>query len=358
MDDICCVVCELFGCRVANFQMIWSYRFISIEYISARCFQNVSAPLISSIKKPTYADAEQVHCAQMELKAEVHHSNQQKISSCANEVRSSLPQNLQNEQSCESGASSWLTVIPMTEFCFKTCANRRSVTLYVCVMDGPSAVFHLPSCVCGMPFSIDHWPCIQLPKACVPHHQTEQDQIPTSRVAHWSLPLCHSGESFQHHTTNTEDNARLDVCAREVWDKSKATFFGPSNGSLSTTACYHKHEMEKRRKYERRILRLSMEHSLHLLCPQVEKWGLLLQSPSRGCHHSWQRSPTSPIRWWWMWSDAGRPFISLTPQSCASGEQDHILQKTSYSVWFSCSDCSGNRVGPTINNRTLETYHA
>ena len=66
----------------------------------------VSTQLISNIQKPACADAEQVHRAQKELRAEVHHSNQQKISSCVNEVRSSLPQNLQraNEQSCESGA--------------------------------------------------------------------------------------------------------------------------------------------------------------------------------------------------------------------------------------------------------------
>ena len=34
----------------------------------------------------------------------------------------------------------------------------------------------------------------------------------------------------------------------------------PSNGSLSTTSCYHKHEMEKRRKYERRVI--VVEHGM------------------------------------------------------------------------------------------------
>ena len=85
----------------------------------------VSAPLISSIQKSIKSKRilgqKQSRCrtgpsCPKELKAEVHHSNQQKISSRANEVRSSLLQNLQRatEQSCESGALSWLTVIPMT----------------------------------------------------------------------------------------------------------------------------------------------------------------------------------------------------------------------------------------------------
>ena len=77
-----------------------------------------------------------------------------------------------------------------------------------------------------------------------------------------------SGESFQHRSTNTEDNAKLDVCAREFWDKSRATAFfdvrvfnahAPSNGSLSTTSCYRRHEMEKRRKYKRRIIKVEHE---------------------------------------------------------------------------------------------------
>ena len=59
--------------------------------------------------------------------------------------------------------------------------------------------------------------------------------------------------------TTVVENTRLDVCARDFCDKSKTTAFfdvkvfnahAPSNCSTSISSCYHKHKMEKRRKYE------------------------------------------------------------------------------------------------------------
>ena len=120
-----------------------------------------------------------------------------------------------------------------------------------------------------MPFSIDH--AFSCPKGAFPiiRHNRIRDllaELLTEVFPCVAVELALqtlSGESFQHHSTNTEDNARLDVCAREFWDKSRVTAFfdvrvlnahAPSNGSLSTTSCYRKHEMEKRRKYERRVI--------------------------------------------------------------------------------------------------------
>ena len=142
-----------------------------------------------------------------------------------------------------------------------------------------------PHCVCGVPFSIDHaFSCPQSVFPIIRHNRIKDLQraelltevCPCVAVELVLQPL--SGESFQHHSTNTEDNARLDVCAREFWDKSRATALFdvrvfnahvPSNGSLSTTSCYRKHEMEKRRKYKRRVIGLSM--GLHSICC-VHKW--------------------------------------------------------------------------------------
>jgi hypothetical protein len=71
-----------------------------------------------------------------------------------------------------------------------------------------------------------------------------------------------SGETFQHKTSSTDDQARLDIQAQNFWDNSNQTTFfdvrvfnahAPSN-CLSTNACYRKHELEKRRKYEQRII--------------------------------------------------------------------------------------------------------
>ena len=68
-------------------------------------------------------------------------------------------------------------------------------------------------------------------------------------------------------STNIEDKARLDIKAQDFWNKSRSsTFFdvrvfnpyAPSNNKSTAAACYRKHEMEKWRKYERRVL--DVEH--------------------------------------------------------------------------------------------------
>ena len=76
-----------------------------------------------------------------------------------------------------------------------------------------------------------------------------------------------TGESFPLRSANTDADARLDVKAQNFRDKSKqSTFFDvrifnshtPSNCTTSTDACYRRHEREKRRAYEQRIL--EVEH--------------------------------------------------------------------------------------------------
>ena len=72
-----------------------------------------------------------------------------------------------------------------------------------------------------------------------------------------------NGEVFHRKTTNTEDNARLDIKAKHFWDSSRwSTFFDvrvfnahtPSNSSFSFGAYYRRHERKKRRNYEQLVI--------------------------------------------------------------------------------------------------------
>ncbi len=83
----------------------------------------------------------------------------------------------------------------------------------------------------------------------------------------------------------------MDIKAQEFWNKSRSsTFFdvrvfnphAPSNGKSTTAACYRKHEVEKRSKYERRVLDVEHGSFTLLVSPQVEAGGLLPQSHSEG----------------------------------------------------------------------------
>ena len=73
-----------------------------------------------------------------------------------------------------------------------------------------------------------------------------------------------SGETFQYRTVNTDEHSRLDNSNRTtVFDVRIFNAFAPSN-CLSTTTCYRKHKLEKRRNYEQRVIEVEHGLSHHL----------------------------------------------------------------------------------------------
>ena len=100
-----------------------------------------------------------------------------------------------------------------------------------------------------------------------------------------------TGERFSLRSTNVEDEARLDIKAQDFWNKNgSSTFFdvrvvnpyAPSNNKSTAAACYRKHDMEKRRKYERRVLDVEHGSFTPWSSPRVEDRALLPQSHSDG----------------------------------------------------------------------------
>ena len=235
--------------------------------------QKISAPLMKCMQKGVDEDVQEVHLLQKKLKTDVHHTNHQEIRSRAKEIQSNLPRNCRTaiEQSCEDGASSWLTAIPITDYGFKL--HKQAFRDALCLRYGWPLRRPPSHCACGTPFNINH--AFSCPKGAFPiiRHNKIRDLLaelltevcPCVAVEPVLQPL--SGEHFQLRSTTVEDNARLDVCARDFWDKSRTTAFfdvkifnahAPSNCSTSISSCYRKHEMDKRRKYEQRII--DVEH--------------------------------------------------------------------------------------------------
>ena len=128
-------------------------------------------------------------------------------------------------------------------------------------------------CPCGKAFLVEH--AFSCPKGALPpiRHNCVRDIM-----AHLLAEMCPNvgiepnlqpltGESFPLKSTNVEEGARLDLRAQGIWDSSKRSAYfdvhvfnsyAPSNSKSSTKACYRRHEKEKRREYERRIL--EVEH--------------------------------------------------------------------------------------------------
>ena len=72
-----------------------------------------------------------------------------------------------------------------------------------------------------------------------------------------------SGEQLSGATANSQDGARLDVATNGLWggrfekpymDIRVFNPFAPSNRHGNLTTCYRRHENEKKREYEQRIL--------------------------------------------------------------------------------------------------------
>ena len=106
-----------------------------------------------------------------------------------------------------------------------------------------------------------------------------------------------NGESFPFRSTNTEDGARLDIKAQKVLDKStQPTFFDvrifnslvTSNCTSSSDACYRRHEREKRRAYEQRILEVEHGTFTPLVLSTSGGWGSF-------CHDGLQETRRSHL---------------------------------------------------------------
>ncbi len=76
-----------------------------------------------------------------------------------------------------------------------------------------------------------------------------------------------TGETMTYSTTNSDDQARLDIKARRFWGAAQQSAFfdvrifnpnAPSYRGTQMFACYRRHEREKRRAYEQRII--EVEH--------------------------------------------------------------------------------------------------
>ena len=129
----------------------------------------------------------------------------------------------------------------------------------------------LPStCLCEKPLIVAH--ALSCPFGGFPsiRHNEVRDTLASSlkRVAHnvsvepHLQPITCTGERFPLRSASTEDQARLDVVASGVWGgRFERTFldarvfnpYAPSNPTSSLPVCYHRHEQEKRRRYDRRI---------------------------------------------------------------------------------------------------------
>ena len=133
------------------------------------------------------------------------------------------------EAASERGASCWLTTLPIAEHGFSLSKGEFHDAL--CLRFGWQPVNWPQTCVCGKPFCVEHaftCPCGGFPSI----RRNEVRDLTASLLSEVCSdvgvepalqPL--DGEPLKFATANSEDGARLDVVARDVWGRNRQRAF-------------------------------------------------------------------------------------------------------------------------------------
>ena len=238
-----------------------------------RSSQRISAPLTALILQQEMVCPSSVPSEQISIKNKIKAQRRQEQTNQAAKLRDKLPSHLQQAMDFggEKGASHWLVVLPLSEhgFTLHKGAFRDAIKLRY-----GWQLPHLPShCTCGKKFTVEHafsCPCGGFPSL---RHNDIRDITadfltevsPSVAVEPALQPL--TGEQLQYKMANSDDDARADVSAQGFWgDKRQLAFFdvrvfnpiAPSCHNSSQASMYRRHENEKRRAYQQRIL--EVEH--------------------------------------------------------------------------------------------------
>ena len=211
---------------------------------------------------------------QINNKAKISKQNREKCKEEADRIYALLPSNLQRAMTLamEKGASTWLTVLPLTEHGFTLHRSAFQDALALRYGWLPSK---LPSkCECGHAFSVEHaLSCAKGGFPALRHNEIRDitaslltEVCSDVRVEPDLQPV--TPDQLDGASANSQDGARLDLSANGVWGgRYEKTFFdvrvfnpiAPSNRGQTPAAAYRKHEREKKRAYEQRVR--EVEHS-------------------------------------------------------------------------------------------------
>ena len=211
---------------------------------------------------------------QLQEKSKIRQDNRKRGQDEANRIYSQLPDRLQKAValSREKGASTWLTVLPLTEHGFtlhKSAFHDALALRYGWVPARLST-----KCGCGNNFSVEHaLSCATGGFPTIRHNEIRD--ITASLLTEVCKEVCVEPElqpvtpdQLNGASANRQDGARLDVSANGVWGgRFQKTYFdvrvfnplAPSNQSQTPAATFRKHELEKKRAYQQRVQ--DIEHS-------------------------------------------------------------------------------------------------
>ena len=184
----------------------------------------------------------------------------------------SLPEQLLRfvKQARDKGAGNWLTALPLASQGFNLSKSE--------FRDGLRLRYNIPItdipsyCVCGEPFNTSHALDCKKGGFVSQRHDNVRDLFTgllnrcCSNVSSEPHLTDLQGEIFQHRTANTAQGARLDIKARNFWRQGQDAYFdvrvthvnAKSQAHKSTASIFKKHEENKKREYNERVM--EVEH--------------------------------------------------------------------------------------------------
>ena len=252
-------------CRLGGLGITNPAKASTSEY---RASQQVTKPLSDSILQQNPQYSFDTLEAQLVAKSNLRTLKKQVQSNEASNLKSCLPVPLQYSMSLaqESGASNWLTALPIEDFGFTLHKGAFRDALALCYGWCPTKV---PShCACGQPFSVSHALSCHMGGYPSIRHNEIRDLTADllSVVCHGVSTEPHlqpvDGEVLRGASANNSDGARLDISASGFWGgRFERAFFdvrvfnphAPTNRRLQPAACYRHHENIKKRAYEQRV---------------------------------------------------------------------------------------------------------
>ena len=239
------------------------------EYLySLRATSPLTNVIAAQTLKLTGEDIVNLNKSIDDAKAAIKTSKMQHNKIKFDEIKDNSCQDLQHllEILCRKGSSSWLTTLPLEEYGFVL--NKGEFTDAICLRYNQRLKNIPKTCACGKPNSLDHaLICSKGGFVHLRHNQVRDLYAKMLREVCFDvqkepvlLPL--SGEQFRLKSSNTAQEARPDVSARSVWNNLDKVFFdvrifhhGAKSNQLATVeAAFKKHEDEKKRVYNQRIM--------------------------------------------------------------------------------------------------------
>ena len=196
----------------------------------------------------------------------------------------------------EKGAGSWLTALPLQSYGF--CLNKQEFRDAICLRYGWNIQNMPPFCSCGQRNSFDHTLICKKGGYVAMRHNNLRDLN-----ADLQREVCRDVVEPQLLPVNNEeidgtsaDRAAPDISSRGLWSTFERTFFdvrvlhpnAPSYRSSDVSALYRKHEEEKRRKYNSRVITVERGSFTPLIYSTYGGWDLRLQDTTRDLRRNLQ----------------------------------------------------------------------